>query len=82
MRIEDPKVYPLDALLKCIPDEGLQLNKETLAQIARLFSLGGVICEEFDELVTALNYLAEWTGLVNLDHKLTTLILRKNYNGD
>lgn len=81
MRLEDSKHNPLRELLNYIPNDGLVLDRGTLAIIARILVKGGIICEEFDEVVTILEHLEKETGLIEVKHELTKFILRKS-NGD
>ncbi len=81
MIITDPKVYPLKDILALIPEEGLPINSTTLTSLATLMNAGGVICEEFGEVVEALKLLAEWTNIIKFDIVNNNLILRNNING-
>jgi hypothetical protein len=77
MRIEDPKLYPLEAFLDWIPDAGISITKEVLTNIATFFNLGGVICETHDEVVDCLEYLRKWYNIIELEANNHELILRK-----
>jgi hypothetical protein len=79
MRIEEPKVYPLEAFLNWIPQDGVQLTRGSLEHISNYFHMGGIICEQFGEVVEVLQLLEEWTNVIKLDeYHSGGLILRKN----
>lgn len=81
MIITDPKVYPLEEMLQAIPDDGLPIDQESLHRMALFMNAGGVICEEYGEVLEALKYLEEWTNIIRFDILNGNLILRKNIHG-
>lgn len=66
MKVEDPKVYPLEGILSFIPDDGVRLDRNSLTIFGTYMQTGGVICESYNEVIMALKYLADWTKLISL----------------
>ena len=82
MRIEDPKLYPLEAFLDWIPNEGVVLSKDVLINIARFFNLGGVVCETHKELLDCLHYLYDWYNIIELETDENSNITLRKSNGN
>lgn len=67
MRVEPPKLFPLESFLDWIPEEGVLLTKEALTHIAAFFNIGGVICETHTEVLDCIGHLYEWYEVIDLE---------------
>ncbi len=81
MRIEDPKLYPLEAFLDWIPKDGIVLSKEVLTNIATFFNLGGVVCETHQEVVDCLHNMYKWYNVIDLETDNNSNITLRKLNG-
>lgn len=69
MRIEDCSINPLPKLLEIIPAEGIHLNRDILINLGNIFKVGGVVAENYHEVIKIIQLIEEWYGIWRIEHK-------------
>lgn len=82
MRLEESLLNPLHTLWNLIPEEGIYLSRENLTNLGNIFKTGGVIAEDYHEVIKIIQLIEEWYGIWSIKLVDTKYYLIRKTNGE
>jgi len=83
MRLEESVLNPLHTILKLLEEiEEIPLTRDSLTNLGNIFKTGGVVAENYHEVIKIIQLIEEWYGIWKINTVGTKYYLIRNTNGE